>query len=186
MAHGVISKVNARLKFSHRNNRYLTPNLSHLLYKTLIDPHFDYGCSAWYPNLSKNLKTEFKLPKNSAFLSVYSWLKWQIYWKKNFLVTHYRKITSVCKFHCIQILWWEMPLLSKWVFIKAPESNLSLRNSYHKLKQQFCRTSTGQKASSSQTWHFHKITKTNKMHHSKPKKHALLGHIFFKTHIVHS
>ena len=31
MAHKVISKVNARLKFLHRKNKYLTPNLCHLL-----------------------------------------------------------------------------------------------------------------------------------------------------------
>ena len=30
------------------------------------------------------------------------------------------------------------------VFIKAPESGLSLRNSYHKLKQPFDKISTGQ------------------------------------------
>ena len=31
MAHKVISKVNARLKFLHRKNKYLTPNLRRLL-----------------------------------------------------------------------------------------------------------------------------------------------------------
>ena len=56
MAHKVISKVNARLKFLHRKNKYLTPNLHRLLCNALIQPHFDYACSAWYPNLSKKLK----------------------------------------------------------------------------------------------------------------------------------
>ena len=32
------------------------------------------------------------------------------------------------------------------VFVKAPESGLSLRNSYHKLKQPFGKISTGQSA----------------------------------------
>ena len=36
MAHKVISKVNARLKFLHRNNKYLTPNLRRLLGNALI------------------------------------------------------------------------------------------------------------------------------------------------------
>ena len=36
MAHKVISKVNARLKFLHRNNKYLTPNLRRLLCNALI------------------------------------------------------------------------------------------------------------------------------------------------------
>ena len=56
MARKVISKVDARLKFLHRNNKYLTPNLCHLLCNALIQPHFDHACSAWHPNLSKKLK----------------------------------------------------------------------------------------------------------------------------------
>ena len=36
MANKVISKVNARLKFLHRKNKYLTPNLRRLLCNTLI------------------------------------------------------------------------------------------------------------------------------------------------------
>ena len=36
--------------------QYLTPNLRRLLCNALIQLHFDYACSAWYPNLSKKLK----------------------------------------------------------------------------------------------------------------------------------
>ena len=46
MAHKVIRKVNARLKFLHRKNKYLTPNLHRLLCNPLIQPYFDYACSA--------------------------------------------------------------------------------------------------------------------------------------------
>ena len=53
MAHKVIGKVNARLRFLHRKNKYITLNLRRLLCNALIQPHFDYACSAWYPNLSK-------------------------------------------------------------------------------------------------------------------------------------
>ena len=51
MAHKVISKINAILKFLHRKNKYLTPNLRRLLCNALIQSPFDYACSAWYPNL---------------------------------------------------------------------------------------------------------------------------------------
>ena len=60
MAHNVISKVNARLKFLHRENKYLTPNMCLLLCNALIQPHFDYACSAQYPNLSKKLKNRIQ------------------------------------------------------------------------------------------------------------------------------
>ena len=56
MAHKVIVKVTARLKFLHWKNKYLTPNLHCLLCHTSIQPQFDYGYSAWHCNLSKNLK----------------------------------------------------------------------------------------------------------------------------------
>ena len=32
------------------------PALRHLLCNALIEPHFDYACFAWYPNLTKKLK----------------------------------------------------------------------------------------------------------------------------------
>ena len=66
MAHKVINKVNARLKFLHWKNKYLTPNLRRLLCNTLIQPHFNYACSAWYPNLSKKLKNRIQTSQNKC------------------------------------------------------------------------------------------------------------------------
>ena len=42
----VINKINGRHKFLYRKNRYLTPYLKRLLHNALIQPHFDYTCSA--------------------------------------------------------------------------------------------------------------------------------------------
>ena len=64
MPHTVISKVNARLNFLHWNNIYLTPNLHPLLCNGLLQPHFDYACSAWYPNLSKKVKNRIQTSQN--------------------------------------------------------------------------------------------------------------------------
>ena len=66
MANKVISKVNARLKLSHRRNKYLTPNLRRLLCNALTQPHFVYACSAWYPNLSKKLKNIIQTLQNKC------------------------------------------------------------------------------------------------------------------------
>ena len=41
MALNVIDKVNSRLKFLHRQNRFLTPPLSRLFCDALIQPLFD-------------------------------------------------------------------------------------------------------------------------------------------------
>ena len=51
----VIHKINNNLKFLYRKNDFLTPTPRRFLYNTLIQPHFDYACSAWYPNLRKKL-----------------------------------------------------------------------------------------------------------------------------------
>ena len=66
MANKVISKVNARLKFLHWKNKCLTPNLRRLLCNALIQPHFDYACSAWYPNLSKKLKSKIQTSQSKC------------------------------------------------------------------------------------------------------------------------
>ena len=56
MALNVIDKMNSCLKFLHRQNRFLIPPLCGLLCNALIQPLFDYGCTAWFPNLSKKLR----------------------------------------------------------------------------------------------------------------------------------
>ena len=65
-ANKVISKVNVRLKFLHQKNKYLTFNLHRLLCNALIQPHFDYTSSAWYPNLSKKLTNRIQTLQNKC------------------------------------------------------------------------------------------------------------------------
>ena len=60
MALKVINKINGKLKLLYRKNRYLTPYLKQLLCNALIQPHFDYACSAWYPNLNKKFKSKLQ------------------------------------------------------------------------------------------------------------------------------
>ena len=49
-----VYKINNKLKFIYRKNSFFTPALRRLLCNALIQPHFDYACLAWYPNLTKN------------------------------------------------------------------------------------------------------------------------------------
>ena len=48
----VINKINSRLKFLNRKNKFLTPVLRRLICNALIQPHFGYALSASYPNLT--------------------------------------------------------------------------------------------------------------------------------------
>ena len=71
MATKTIKKFNARLKFLHRKNDFFTPDLRRLLCNALIQPHFDYACCSWFPNLNEKLKKgNFKQLKISASDSV--------------------------------------------------------------------------------------------------------------------
>ena len=65
IAHKAISKVNARLKFFHHKNKYVTPNLCCLICNALIQSHFDYACSVWHPYVSK-LKTRIQTSRNKS------------------------------------------------------------------------------------------------------------------------
>ena len=62
----VINEINGRLKFLNRKSRYITPSLKRLLYNALIKPHFDYTCSALYPNLNKKFKSKLQTIQNKC------------------------------------------------------------------------------------------------------------------------
>ena len=66
MALKVIEKINGRLKFLWRKNKFLTPLLKLLLWNALIQPHFDYASSAWYPNLQKKLWDKLHIFQNKS------------------------------------------------------------------------------------------------------------------------
>ena len=66
MALSVINKINNKLKFLYRKNRFLTPSLRRLLCNALIQPHFNYACSPWYPNLTKKLKNRIQTSQNKC------------------------------------------------------------------------------------------------------------------------
>ena len=66
MALKVINKINGKLKFLYRKNRFLSPELRRMLCNALIQPHFDYACPAWYPNLNEKLKKKIQIVQNKC------------------------------------------------------------------------------------------------------------------------
>ena len=67
MALVVIEKINSRLKFLYLKNRFLDVPLRRLLCSALNQPHFDYACTAWYPQLTKKLKGKLQVTQNKCF-----------------------------------------------------------------------------------------------------------------------
>ena len=65
MAIKALGLINKRLKFLYRKQHFLSTLLRRLLCNALIQPHYDYACSAWYPNLNDSSK-RFRCPKANA------------------------------------------------------------------------------------------------------------------------
>ena len=66
IAKSVISKANSRLKFLYRKSKFLTFHTRKLLVMSLIQCHFDYACSFWYPGLTQSLKTRLQTTQNKV------------------------------------------------------------------------------------------------------------------------
>ena len=66
MALNAINKINNRLRFLYRQDKFLNKSLRRLLCNAIIQPFFDYACSTWYPNLTQNLKNELKATQNKC------------------------------------------------------------------------------------------------------------------------
>ena len=62
----ITDKANSRLKFLHRQNRFLTLPLRRHLCNTLMQPLFDYFCTAWVPNFSKKLRVRLQATQNKS------------------------------------------------------------------------------------------------------------------------
>ena len=66
----------AGLNFFTGKTDTLTPYRIRLLPNALIQPHFDYACSVWYPNLNKKFKSKLQTVENKCiryFLQLDNW-----------------------------------------------------------------------------------------------------------------
>ena len=82
-----LNKINGKLKFLYRKNKFLTATLCRMLCNAIIQLHFDYACSAWYPNLNEKLKRKIQIVQNKCiqFCILYSSWKKDIIYRANSL-----------------------------------------------------------------------------------------------------
>ena len=66
MALKALNKINGKPKFLYLKNKFLTPILRRMLCNAIIQPHFDYVCSALYPNLNEKLKKKIQIALNKC------------------------------------------------------------------------------------------------------------------------
>ena len=150
MALKVINKINSRLKFLHRKNKFLTPALRRLLCSALIQPHFDYASSAWYLNLTQKLKNKIQITQNKCIryclkldkithiskneIETLNWLPVKDRFNQSINSIVFKYFTKQC------------PCYLNEVFELACPNNLRTRNSYLKLICPFRKTNMGQNA----------------------------------------
>ena len=65
-AYKTIKKINYRLNYFFRKKPFFTTSFRRLLCNALIQPHFDYACTAWYSNLCKKLKNKTQITQNKC------------------------------------------------------------------------------------------------------------------------
>ena len=128
--------------------KFLSPQLRRLLCNALIQPHFDYACSVWYPSLNKKFKTRLQTLQNKCVrfclqLDNKAHVGITEFKQINWLPVNYRfrqcLAAKVFKFFDDKC-----PLYMKDVFDKPCVSQASTRNSTMKLSQPLTRTKIGQ------------------------------------------
>ena len=60
----VLKKINTKLNLLWRQCNHLNNSSRRLLCNAHMQPHFDYGCTLWYPLPSKALKNKLQIAQN--------------------------------------------------------------------------------------------------------------------------
>ena len=60
----VLKKSNSRLKFLYRYSNMLKFPARKILCSALIQCHFDYSCSSWFPGINKGLRDKMQVAQN--------------------------------------------------------------------------------------------------------------------------
>ena len=144
----VLKKLNSKLKFLYRKSKFLSPFLRRLLCNALIQPHFDYACTAWFPNLNQSLKKKLQTNQNKCIrfclqLGNRSHIGLDEFKAINWLNVNERfdqcVSSSVFKFFNNK-----SPTYMAEIYIPVTNNGIATRNRFLKLKQPSRRTRQGQ------------------------------------------
>jgi len=150
MALNVIKKINMRLMFLYRKNKFLTPQLRRMLCNALIQPNFDYACTAWYPNLNKNLLKKLQIMQNKCIrfclqLDNRSHIGEAQFKKINWLPVNDR-VSQISNVFVFKYFAKKTPYYIGELFENLENRSISTRNSFLKLRQPSVKTNFGKKA----------------------------------------
>ena len=146
MARRVLEKINTKLNFLWRQSNYLNYSSRRLLCNALIQPHFDCGCTSWYPLLSKALKTKLQIAQNKCIRFCL-----ELPPRGHISPSHFRKINWLPVEHRVELCT-STTVFKYWKGIAPSYLNdmfMSSLNNYNTRSQMaldmpFCRTNKGQ------------------------------------------
>ena len=141
--------MNSRLRFLYRKQDVLNASLKRLLCNPLIQPHFDYACQAWYPNLTKALCNKVECAQNKCIqfclhLENRAHLDKRVFKKINWLPTNERVNQRICT-SAYNFFNNTSPSYMSDIFTSC-EVMQNTRNSVHRFKIPLRRTNNGQNA----------------------------------------
>ena len=143
----VLNKINSRLRFLYIQNRFLNKTLWRLLCNAMIQPFFDYACSAWYPSLRKDLQKWLQVPQNNCvrfclLLDKKTQIGVATFNEINWLNINDRfsqwVLWSIYKFFNI-----ESPEYFNEIYFPAEPSNINTQSSFQMLKQPLRKSNKG-------------------------------------------
>ena len=144
----VIQKINTKLRFLYRKNKFLTPNLRRMLCNALIQPHFDYACLSWYSGLTKALKTKIQIMQNKCIrfclnLNNLDHIGFTEFKEINWLNTSDRIIQCACS-AVFKFFQKSCPEYMSEIFHISSPGNINTRSSFLKLILPLRKTNMGQ------------------------------------------
>ena len=114
----------------------------------MIQPHFDYACSTWYPSLTQYLKNRIQKTQNKCIrycleLDSMTHMNFNEFEKINRINTHDRFVQIICT-NAFKFLHGKCLKYLSEVFSIAHQINIATRSSFRKLTQPFRKTNMGQ------------------------------------------
>ena len=149
----VINKINSRLRFLYRKQSFLSPKLKRTLCNALIQPHFDYACTAWYLDLNKSLKNRLQTAQNKCIrfalnLNARAPIGTDQFRSIKWLPVDMR-VNQCIAAHAFKFFNLPTPNYMGEIFIRSQNPRLALRNSFLKLQPPRRNNNMGQNCLSS-------------------------------------
>ena len=149
MALNAVNKINGKLKFLYKKNKFLTPELRRMFCNALIQSHFDYACTAWYPYLTEKSKKKTQIMKNKCIrfclrLDNMQHISLAEFRSINWLPTE-EKVHQSINAITFKFVNRNCPFYLNEIFEFTLRCRINTRNSFAKLKHPICKTNTGQK-----------------------------------------